>query len=154
MTEWHCYVDGQQYGPISEDELREWMASGRVKPTDMVWTEGMADWQPAGGIDREQLTAEYPAASGQPQAEPEPPLLDALPGGTGGQAAVGELFSRGLSIVLQSLPLLLVAAFVAYIISSLPSIFETVADYAFEWQPTEQERLLLSLVQLACLPSP
>lgn len=44
--QWRCVVNGQQYGPISEEELRGWVAQGRVRPTDLVWTDGMANWQP------------------------------------------------------------------------------------------------------------
>ncbi len=50
MRQWHCYVGGQKYGPVSDDVLREWVASGRLKPTDNVWTEGMADWAPASTV--------------------------------------------------------------------------------------------------------
>ena len=41
-------VGGKRYGPISEEELRRWVAEGRVRPNDPVWTEGMAEWAPAG----------------------------------------------------------------------------------------------------------
>lgn len=44
--QWHCVVNGQKYGPISESELRAWVAQGRVRPTDQVWTETMTSWQP------------------------------------------------------------------------------------------------------------
>ena len=50
MTEWHCTVGGQKYGPVGEDELRAWATEGRLKPTDMVWTEGMAEWAPAASV--------------------------------------------------------------------------------------------------------
>lgn len=50
MAQWHCSVGGQQYGPISEEELRSWAAQGRVKATDLVWTEGMAEWAPASSV--------------------------------------------------------------------------------------------------------
>jgi hypothetical protein len=43
-------VNGQKYGPVSDDVLREWAASGRLKPTDHVWTEGMSDWAPASTV--------------------------------------------------------------------------------------------------------
>ncbi len=50
MRQWHCYVNGQQYGPVDDDVLREWAQTGRLGPTDNVWTEGMADWAPAGTV--------------------------------------------------------------------------------------------------------
>jgi hypothetical protein len=44
--QWHCSVNNQQYGPITEQELRSWVAQGRVSYHDLVWTDGMARWQP------------------------------------------------------------------------------------------------------------
>jgi len=46
MRQWHCMVNGQQYGPVGEAEFRTWIANGRVGANDMVWTDGMSRWQP------------------------------------------------------------------------------------------------------------
>jgi len=35
---------------VADDVLREWASSGRLKPTDNVWTEGMTDWAPASTV--------------------------------------------------------------------------------------------------------
>jgi hypothetical protein len=43
-------VQGQQYGPVDDAAIREWIKSGRVQPSDHVWTEGMAQWQPASQV--------------------------------------------------------------------------------------------------------
>ncbi len=48
--QWYCVIGGRRYGPVSEDELRGWVAEGRVKPTDQVWTDGMAAWAPASAV--------------------------------------------------------------------------------------------------------
>ncbi len=48
MAQWYCSVNGQRFGPVSEDVMEGWVAQGRVKPTDLVWSEGMPDWTPAG----------------------------------------------------------------------------------------------------------
>lgn len=47
MEQWHCIVAGQQYGPVTLDVLQAWVAEGRLKPTDYVWTEGMETWTEA-----------------------------------------------------------------------------------------------------------
>jgi hypothetical protein len=44
MNKWHCAINGTKYGPVSAQDLRDWLADGRLKPTDQVWTEGMPDW--------------------------------------------------------------------------------------------------------------
>lgn len=50
MRQWYCYVGGQQYGPVDDTTLRQWVAEGRLKPTDNVWCEGMAEWKPASTV--------------------------------------------------------------------------------------------------------
>ena len=47
MKQWYCIIGGQQYGPVSEDELRNWAEVGRIKLTDQVWSEGMPAWTSA-----------------------------------------------------------------------------------------------------------
>lgn len=44
---WHLGRDGQVLGPISDAELNQLLASGRIEPTDLLWKLGMADWQTA-----------------------------------------------------------------------------------------------------------
>jgi len=51
MSKWHCAIDGSKYGPVSAQELHNWLAEGRLKPTDDVWTEGMADWVPYNTVE-------------------------------------------------------------------------------------------------------
>lgn len=92
MRDWYCYIDGRRYGPVGEDVLRQWAAEGRVKPTDQVWTDGMANWAAAGLV--EGFFA--PGVAG-------PPPFNALlscppPGGTQGQTPNADLTAqaRGL----------------------------------------------------------
>ncbi len=47
MDEWYYASDNQQLGPITHAALREMAASGQLKPTDLVWVEGMSQWAPA-----------------------------------------------------------------------------------------------------------
>lgn len=39
-------VNGQQTGPVAEEQLREMVASGALAASTLVWREGMAEWQP------------------------------------------------------------------------------------------------------------
>lgn len=43
--QWYYSEHGSQAGPITEEELRSKIASGSVKPDDLVWHDGMGDWQ-------------------------------------------------------------------------------------------------------------
>jgi TM2 domain-containing membrane protein YozV len=39
-------ADGQQYGPVSSDQLRRWMAENRLRAETLVQAEGTVDWKP------------------------------------------------------------------------------------------------------------
>lgn len=42
--EWYLARDGQQHGPVTDAELRKIIELGYLKPTDLVWRSGMAEW--------------------------------------------------------------------------------------------------------------
>jgi hypothetical protein len=48
MAEWFYTTNKQQMGPVSLAELRQLAEQGLLKPTDLVWSEGMKDWARAG----------------------------------------------------------------------------------------------------------
>lgn len=48
--EWYYAVDGHQRGPVPLATLQEMAGSGALRPQDMVWSAGMANWQPAGAM--------------------------------------------------------------------------------------------------------
>ena len=43
----HVNRNGQAFGPYEESEARALYARGNIAATDMVWREGMAQWQTA-----------------------------------------------------------------------------------------------------------
>ena len=45
--EWHYAKDGERHGPISAEELKQLATAGDLLPTDLVWTEGRDEWEPA-----------------------------------------------------------------------------------------------------------
>ena len=38
-------ADGKEYGPVSADQVRQWIADGRVTGRTQVKTEGGAEWK-------------------------------------------------------------------------------------------------------------
>ena len=44
MAEWYAQIKGQRYGPVGEQQIRDWLFEGRLAPTDVVWSEGMSSW--------------------------------------------------------------------------------------------------------------
>jgi hypothetical protein len=60
---WFYASDGQQNGPFSEAELREFIARGIVRPATLVWGDGMSEWTKAGDIPGFLRSAPGAAAS-------------------------------------------------------------------------------------------
>ncbi len=84
MDQWYCSIDGTRYGPVPRETLREWIASGRLRPTDLVWTEGMDEWQPAAAVGELTGGAPFPPPSPLPAA----PGTAALPPAPGAVASM------------------------------------------------------------------
>lgn len=59
--------DGKEYGPVSADDLRRWIAEGRVNAQTRVQPQGGADWRPLGEFPELNL-----AALAAPLALPSP----------------------------------------------------------------------------------
>lgn len=57
--------DGQQYGPVTADELRQWIAEGRLNAQSRAQVEGATEWRPMADFP------EFAAALG-PIATPPP----------------------------------------------------------------------------------
>lgn len=39
-------ADGQQYGPATAAQIKQWMAENRVRPDTLVLAEGTSEWKP------------------------------------------------------------------------------------------------------------
>jgi hypothetical protein len=50
MAQWYAQIGGDQYGPVQRDDIDRWVAEGRLGPHDLVWSEGMDNWRPAGEV--------------------------------------------------------------------------------------------------------
>ena len=50
-NEWHYTLNGQPAAaPVSATQLKQLAVSGQLKPTDLVWQDGMLEWAPAGSV--------------------------------------------------------------------------------------------------------
>jgi len=65
-TNWYWAQDGEQHGPLPEDELRERFLGGELPGDTLVWSDGMSGWAPA---TRVPGLTEVP-----PIAPPPPPV--------------------------------------------------------------------------------
>ena len=48
--EWYYANNGQQAGPVSQDELADLLRNGVIKSTDLVWNESMSEWAAIGTV--------------------------------------------------------------------------------------------------------
>lgn len=88
--QWYIARDGKQHGPLSDVEMRTFVSQGHLKPTDLIWRPGFADWRPAPAVFpfqpqqpatfaprpttqgvRPEQQARGPISSGQPSFEPD-----------------------------------------------------------------------------------
>ena len=88
MKQWFCHVDGKQYGPVDEAELRQWISQGRVKQDSLIWSEGMAEWIPASTLDMQGVSAAT-AGPATNEARVTAPAL----AGSGGQRPNAEIMA-------------------------------------------------------------
>lgn len=108
--DWYYASNGQQAGPVSQEELAELFRNGTVKPFDLVWNETMTEWTPIGKMTDFALSSPPAAASPVPQGFPspespkspaEPAAFDAPPpfspsGASSGYAPIGGPVPQGM----------------------------------------------------------
>jgi hypothetical protein len=63
-------ADGREYGPISSDQLRQWIAEGRANASTHVLSEGAAEWKPLASLPEFSLLFSSPRPPAQPAATP------------------------------------------------------------------------------------
>ena len=69
-TEWYYSSNNQQKGPVTAKVLKELADAGLLEPSDLVWKEGMSEWQPAS-----QVRGLFPQQKTPPPLPSSPPAL-------------------------------------------------------------------------------
>lgn len=64
--DWYYASNGQQQGPVSQEQLTELYKAGQVKGTDLVWNDTMTDWAPLQSIPELSGGAAPAAAAAAP----------------------------------------------------------------------------------------
>lgn len=124
--------DGKEYGPVSQDEMRQWIAEGRLSGPSRVLVEGEPQWRQLAGLaEFKGALDEQARVYGRDQAEAEP-IEPMYPGGVGSEVEVrldvvrcfarssrllasnfgllfgGTLAVWAISLILQLLPMMVV----------------------------------------------
>jgi hypothetical protein len=68
--DWYYASNGQQAGPVSQEQLAELFRNGTIKPFDLVWNETMTEWTPIGKLSDFAAAAPEPAPAPAPAAPP------------------------------------------------------------------------------------
>ena len=85
-------ADGSQYGPVSADKIREWIADGRAGAQTLTQREGESDWKPLSSIP------EFAAALAAKTPAQHPPRLDTV----NAETLANEILARGYSLEIGS----------------------------------------------------
>ncbi len=127
MTQWYCVIGGERYGPAAEEQIGQWLAEGRLRTEDLVWTEGMSDWAPASSVP------EFPS-KGVVELEANPNSLVPLPiVEPTGQARPRQITAQARSILRGRWGLTITFCFVGALICYIPTAVEL--PRAFQPEP-------------------
>jgi hypothetical protein len=64
----YIHRNNQQFGPYTIDQVREYLASGRLHAEDLAWHEGAPDWVPLSKIP--EIASAPPSQPGLPSMPP------------------------------------------------------------------------------------
>ena len=80
--------DGQQYGPVTAEQLRGWIAENRANAQTLVQAEGSQDWKPlstfpefAADLKPPQMSASAPVTITPPPPSANPRASNKIPAG-------------------------------------------------------------------------
>jgi hypothetical protein len=82
-------ADGRVYGPVSAEQIRQWIGEGRANAQTQALAAGAAAWQP---LSLQPEFAHHFVAQAPPLAGPIPPLATPGPRKMNGCALAGLLF--------------------------------------------------------------
>jgi len=71
---WYLCRDGQQLGPLTDQELSLFAKGGNFQPADLLWTQGLDSWKPADAIFGLTASSQADEATGA-----KPPIRDTEP---------------------------------------------------------------------------
>lgn len=111
--------DQKEYGPATADEIRQWIAEGRLNGQSLIKTENSADWLPLSSF------TEFFAALHAQAAEAAPPTITPPAGSAPGltetlpapQIRIGHCLSRSWRLITAHFGVLFAATFLVWCIS-------------------------------------
>jgi hypothetical protein len=89
MPSIYFLIDGQQQGPYSEEDVRQFIAEGRIQNDQLAWKEGLAEWVEVEGL-LDGMTAPVNEEQVEAQAGPNSVVISNV----GKKQPVSPLFER------------------------------------------------------------
>jgi uncharacterized protein DUF4339 len=89
---WYYTRGGQQQGPINTPQLKQLISTGQIQAADLVWTDQMENWKPAGEV-KDLLSSEGGAT--------DAPAAATAPAVSSGAEATGSQYSQQFSAATQ-----------------------------------------------------
>lgn len=83
VPQFYYAQNGQRFGPLALKQLQELVASNQVRPEDMVWRDGMAQW-----VAAREVPDLFPSMSAA--VRPKAPFQDAMPSAASAPAESGD----------------------------------------------------------------
>ena len=113
-------ADGKEYGPVTADQLRQWIRDRRANAQTKVQVEGSAEWKKLADFP------EFAATLGLGVTPPEPPVVGAVDAETLAAQIIGQdytieighCFSRGWNLIKNDFWLLVGTSFLAGLIAA------------------------------------
>lgn len=129
---WHYAKDGEQKGPVTEEELKQLFESGQISSSDLVWKEGMAEWSSYGSVFQDSASDSSEADSSQ--ATPIAPVSPSTPmpatSGTGGNTPNPELRARALNSLKGQWAPAIGVVVVCYLLIMITSVIPLIGFFA------------------------
>src|SRR5437016_4305469 len=114
-------ADGKEYGPVSADVVRQWIAQGRANAQTTALAEGTAVWKPLNEFP--EFAAELAAKRAALSPEPPPTFSGAAASAAAAEILagdyhleIGRCIGRGWDLVMKHFWLTVGAAFLVHII--------------------------------------
>lgn len=148
MTQWYYVQEGKQAGPVDDATFRQWIAENRIGPEQLIWCEGMTQWQAAGTVPG--LFSPTPPPI---DYDPEKALAEIPTDGTGGRTGAGGILGQGWRSMVKNIPLLFGAVILVTLIGNVPNILQIIAKPS----PQEPVTILFNLFTIGwviCISMP
>ena len=94
---YHLIINGKKQGPYSEGEVLVFLREATITKDTLIWTEGMADWQPVASVETfKSLSVAPPPVPGSIKTESQEPTS---PGSSNNEWAKRAEISKNQELV-------------------------------------------------------